>query len=188
MNEKIDISIFYFINKTQIRNNLDVMIRYYPQRKKGRPPVYPTRKSVEVLRMEYDNWKSRNPEIEGFNNVEMYYYLHRGWDIDKTILYRLHGEYEEWLERNPGIKRFSEREFDLYLDENVSIRDILERRLPCDRLPQPDTVDYIQPEEFKYEVESISDNADELEYSESDDYGYVPDERDDNLEEVEINI
>ena len=58
MNEKIDISIFYFINKSQIRNNLDVMIRYYPQRKKGRPPIYPTRKSVEVLRMEYDNWKS----------------------------------------------------------------------------------------------------------------------------------
>ena len=163
------------------------MIRYYPQRRKGRPPLYPTRKSVEVLRMEYENWKSRNPEIEEFNNVEMYYYLHRGWDIDKTILYRLHGKYEEWHNRNPDIKRFSEREFDLYLDEKVSIRDILAKRRPCDRIPQPETNYDEYPPEFNYEVESISDNADELEYSESDDYGYVPYEEDDNLE-GEINI
>ena len=158
------------------------MLRYYPQRRKGYPPLYPTRKSVEVLRMEYENWKSRNPEIEEFNNVEMYYYLHRGWDIDKTILYRLHGKYEAWQDRNPGIKRFSEREFDLYLDENVSIGDILARRLPRDRISKPETNYHETPPEFKYEVESISSS--ELEYSEGD-YEYPS--SDDNLEE-EINI
>ena len=63
--------------------------------------------------------------------------------------------------------------------ENVSIGDILARRFPRDRIPQPEMNYRESPPEFNYQVESI-DISNELEYSESDDYEYTPDE-DDNL-------
>ena len=140
------LKLFHEINKK--------MFRCYPRRKKG-PRIYSKPKTKEILEKEYAIWREKNPHMTEFTETEMYFYLNKGWCIQRTINYRLHGIYDKWITENPDVIGFSEREFDEFLDNGKSIEEIFNSRLEYNKYKKNDINNHY-PEELFFYVESIS--------------------------------
>ena len=134
-----------------------------------KPPIYPRKKTQVELMEIYNVWKADNPEIEGFNKVEMDLYLEGRRDINSIINYRLHGIYDKWITENSRYRRFSEVEFNKFLDDGMSIEEIIKERHPSELyVKQSKGIISEKYKELDYHIDSISSEG-SLEYSSSED-------------------